>query len=64
MKDQLLQLQSQRDFLRGKLKGQSKKGKLGEQFERDSKKLKKLDQLFCRLCLSEGLKLSKFGRLL
>ena len=64
MKKQLLELQKQRDFLRSQLKSQSKRGELGEQFQKQSEKLRKLDGLFSRLCSSEGLKLSKFGRLL
>lgn len=64
MKEQLLQLQKQRDFLRSQLKSQSKQGQLEGQFEKDSEKLKKMDGLFRRLCSSQGFKLSKFGRLL
>ena len=61
MKNQLLQLQGQRDQLRSQLNSKFKRG----EFENEllMKQLSNLDGLFNRLCQKNGFKLSKFGRL-
>lgn len=64
MKQELLLLQSQRDFLKSKLQGKLKLSQFDKEFESDSKKLRKLDKLFFSLCSKQSLELSKFGRLL
>ena len=63
MKDQLLQLQSQRDSLRAKLQAKARLSQFDQEWADGGKKLQHLDGLFGRLCKSHGLQLSKFGRL-
>jgi hypothetical protein len=64
MKQELLLLQSQRDLLKSKLQGKLRLSQFDKEFQDDSKKLRKLDGLFFRLCLKKGFELSKQGRLL
>lgn len=55
MKNELLQLQEQRDFLRMQLKKNPN--------DKGFKTLRRLDELFNNLCVEHNVKLSKFGRL-
>jgi len=64
MKEQLLQLQSQKDSLRSKLQSKSRLGQLDKEFDKLNKQLSHLNGLFSRLCGKNGFKLNKFGRLL
>ena len=64
MKNELKNLESQRDSLRAKLQAKLRLSNFDEEFNRGSEKLRHLDGLFFRLCEKHNLKLSKFGRLL
>tara|TARA_R110000851_G_C12772766_1_gene534388 strand:- start:96 stop:293 length:198 start_codon:yes stop_codon:yes gene_type:complete len=63
MKNQLLQLQLERDLLRSELKGKSKMLEFDDQFHLNSKELSRLDTLFFKLCNEQNFTLSKWGRL-
>jgi hypothetical protein len=64
MREQLLQLQSQRQSLRLQLKHKSRFNQFDNDFERKQKLLEHLDGLFSRLCKENGLRLNKNGLLL
>lgn len=63
MKDQLIQLENQRDSLRAKLKAKSKKMDFGKEWNDLHDMLGHLDGLFSRLCEKHDVKLGAFGRI-
>jgi hypothetical protein len=63
MKNQLLNLQSQRDSLRAKLQAKSRFGQFDNEWDELHKSLGHLDLLFSRLCQKHNFELGKFGRL-
>jgi len=63
MKEQLINIQSQTDSLRLKLKHKIRFDQFDGEFDKWMSELKRLDDLFMKLVKESGTSLNRFGRL-